>query len=256
MKLLAVKEIYVKCVGTQTHSYLQPVVRKCQKKTKKQQNPVSAKHYLLLWNSQTSLQFFLDSPSSITALLTLADITNLWSGISGWAKEGPGKGQTSAGLCSLKVIWMRWLPPPNALYFSVSATGTQRNCKQIGPNLCVEMVRGGVRWKWDLQWAMIQLGRSNTPPPLLFHTDAAALHCTNWWKSDPRLFASNLPPTPHGSYHRMANTAKKQAYLERKWFGEGFVFAKQEQSPVSILLFSLPLPQSTLPEWSVSCCMV
>ena len=52
---------------------------------------------------------------------------------------------------------------------------------------------------------------------LLFHTDAAALHCTNWWKSDPRLLASNFPPTSRGPYQWRANTAKKQAYLERRW---------------------------------------
>lgn len=235
--------------------YLQPLVSKYKKKTKK--NPCISQTLPLTVKLSDIAAVLFRFPSSITALLTLADIMNLRSELLAGQRKSHARGKRVLVFATWS--WSGWdgcLPPPDALYFSVSATGTQRDCKQIGPYLCVEMGRRGVGGSGTCSGPWSNLV-DPILPLLLFHTDAAALHCTNWWKSDPRLFPSNLPPTSRGSYHRMANTAKKQAYLERKWFGEGFVFAKRNGNwwlllGRSFFFFFFP----TLPEWSVSCCMV
>lgn len=71
-------------------------------------------------------RFHMQHFSIFLPTLTLADNVFLGSGLSGWAKEGTGGGKEVLVFAA----W-RWsgpdgcLSPPDALYLSISATGTQ-----------------------------------------------------------------------------------------------------------------------------------
>ncbi len=147
-----------------------------------------------------------------------------------------------------------------------SSTVTDRVLSQP---LCME-VDGGGKWEWDLQWALIQPGRSNARPPFSSSIQMLQL-CTA--PSDQNLILGYWPQTSRPlltvRIGERQIQPRNRLILRGDGFGEWktlFVFAKQHRSwglrtaplqdPVLSTLLFLLLPQVTLPEYLFSRCSV
>lgn len=123
-------------------------------------------------------------------------------------------------------VWRRCradgcLLPSDALNLSISATGTQCDCKQIRPYRSLYLcVRGFLKARGGQEWDL-QLG-CDPGWKIQYLLGAPGLQClcwSSWWKSDPRLLASKPPtrfsrlPSAKGKH-----TPKDGTYLKTRWF--------------------------------------